>query len=67
MNYIVSKCRYIVYPAEGPRPLDPEELGEKLAIKKALRLKQEKKEAEQKEAARLAALPAPRKKWFGVL
>ena len=64
MNYIVSKCRYIVYPAEGPRPLDPEELGEKLAIKKALRLKQE---AEQKEAARLAAQPAPRKKWFGVL
>jgi len=60
MNYIVSKCRYVVYPAEGPRPPQPEELAEKMAIARARRADLEN--AAELEAQKATA--AARKGWF---
>ena len=57
MNYIVSKFRYIVYPAAGPTPPSGEEIMEKIKIEKQERDK--KKLAIEKESKE-------RKRWFGM-
>ena len=66
MNAIVNYFRYIIYPAEGPRPPDAESVAAKLREEKEklaqMRLLSKEKRA--KEKAEEAASTG-RKKWFG--
>jgi|AntAceMinimDraft_5_1070358.scaffolds.fasta_scaffold121273_1 hypothetical protein len=54
MNFIVDKCRYIVYPAEGPAPMSGEEIMERIAAEREKRLA---RESEDVAAAAAAAAP----------
>jgi hypothetical protein len=54
MNAIVEKCRYIVYPAEGPVPMSGEEIMEKIAAER---------EKRQKEAEAVAAAAPRQRTW----
>ena len=62
MNSIVNRFRYIVYPAEGPRPPAGEDILERL---KAEKMKRAAEAEHAKAAAAAAAVPA-RKKWLGI-
>lgn len=72
MNYIVNKFRYIVYPAEGPRPPDAESVAIKLREEKArlAEMRQASKEKREKSKAAMLATEGSdtgrRKKWFGL-
>lgn len=72
MNYIVNKFRYIVYPAEGPRPPDAESVATKLREEKErlAEMRQASKEKREKNKAALLAADGTdmgrRKKWFGL-
>jgi hypothetical protein len=65
MNFFVNKFRYIVYPAEGPRPPDAEEVAAKLIAQKE-RLAAAAASSRQKRLKKDNEETIGRKKWLGI-
>ena len=61
MNAIVARFSYIVYPAEGPRPPEPEVMAERI---QEARLKAQAKKEAAAAAAVEASAAAPRRRWW---
>ena len=65
MNFFVNKFKYIVYPAEGPRPPDAEEVAAKLIAQKE-RLAAAATSSRQKRLKKDNEETIGRKKWLGI-